>query len=209
MPALFFAFAVASALLYFRARHRGERRPIYLFKPLTTLLLLGAALSMPAPVSPFYRAAIGVGLACSLAGDIFLMLPSDRFVAGLVSFLVAHAWYIAAFASDGGFRLDPWPLVPFLLAGLALLRYLWPHTGRLRPAVTVYGLVLVVMTWQAVARWLSMGNAGAAWAAAGAVLFFASDALLAANRFARPLPHAPTLVMGTYYAAQALLALSV
>ncbi|NIW49240.1 MAG: lysoplasmalogenase, partial [Gammaproteobacteria bacterium] len=35
-----------------------------------------------------------IGLALSLAGDIFLMLPDEKFIAGLVSFLLAHLAYI-------------------------------------------------------------------------------------------------------------------
>jgi len=32
-----------------------------------------------------------------MAGDMFLMLPSDQFIAGLVSFLIAPLFYIGAF----------------------------------------------------------------------------------------------------------------
>lgn len=37
----------------------------------------------------FYQQAIFVGLLCSVVGDIFLMLPRDRFIQGLGGFLVA------------------------------------------------------------------------------------------------------------------------
>ncbi len=35
-----------------------------------------------------------IGLAFSLAGDVFLMLPKERFIPGLISFLLAHIAYI-------------------------------------------------------------------------------------------------------------------
>ena len=40
-----------------------------------------------------------------MAGDIFLMLPNDRFVAGLASFLVGHLAYVVAFTHGGGSAL--------------------------------------------------------------------------------------------------------
>lgn len=39
-----------------------------------------------------------LGLCLSLAGDVLLMLPSDRFIQGLAAFLVAHLCYNVGFA---------------------------------------------------------------------------------------------------------------
>ena len=50
---------------------------------------------------------------------------------------------------------------------------------------------------------------GSRLAAVGATLFMASDAVLALNRFRRPLRGAQAVIMLTYVAAQALIALSV
>jgi hypothetical protein len=55
------------------------------------------AIARPRPSPRALRLALG--LIFSLAGDIFLMLPTDRFREGLASFLAAHVCYIAAFAS--------------------------------------------------------------------------------------------------------------
>jgi len=51
------------------------------------------------------------------SGDVFLMLPSDRFVAGLVAFLMAHLCYIAAFGSEID-ALAWWPLIPPVIFGV-------------------------------------------------------------------------------------------
>ncbi|MBV9110557.1 MAG: lysoplasmalogenase, partial [Gemmatimonadetes bacterium] len=56
-------------------------RAVYVAKPLTTTLIIALAMSRPSPIGG-YREAIAAGLVCSLAGDVLLMLPSDRFVAG-------------------------------------------------------------------------------------------------------------------------------
>lgn len=70
----------------------------YIGKPLTTLLILWLALSAQPAVDARYRRAVLAGLVLSLIGDVFLMLPGDRFVLGLVAFLLAHVCYIVAFA---------------------------------------------------------------------------------------------------------------
>ena len=91
--------AILSASIHIRAEYRGPRQHIYIFKPLTMAFILLIAILGQATLS-FYKYMIITGLVFSLAGDVFLMLPSDRFVAGLVAFLIAHLFYIAAFVSE-------------------------------------------------------------------------------------------------------------
>ena len=198
-----------SALLHVRAEYRGPRWQVYVFKPLTTTLILGVALSAPEPISSIYQLAIALGLLLSLAGDIFLMLPSDRFTFGLISFLLAHLCYVAAFASFGEPPWSPWAAAPFVAYGLVLLSLLWRHLGRYRAAVVVYASVLLVMGWQATEQYLAVAETRALVALGGAVLFVISDSALAWNRFARRFRLAQALVLSTYFAAQWLIAVSV
>src|SRR5215213_9375630 len=106
LTAVLSTLTLASALLTIRAEHREIRPQVYVFKPLTTALIILVALQAGHGTAGFYTPLIVAGLVCSLAGDVFLMLPRDRFVAGLVSFLLAHLCYVAAFASDGGLALS-------------------------------------------------------------------------------------------------------
>jgi uncharacterized membrane protein YhhN len=209
MLSLLSLLVLASALLHIRAEYRGPRWQVYLFKPLTTTLILVLALTAPAPVSPFYQVVVGLGLLFSLAGDVFLMLPSDRFVPGLVSFLVAHLFYIAAFGSVAGVSFTAAAIVPFVLYGAVLLRILWPHLGRLKLPVAVYAAVLLVMAWQAAEQYLAVRDVRSLLALVGAALFVVSDSVLAFNRFAGRFHWAQALVLSTYFAAQWLIALSV
>lgn len=103
--------AILSAALHLRAEYFGPQYHIYVFKPLTMAFILLIALRSRWPEFSRYKVAIIVGLLFSLAGDVFLMLPSDRFVAGLGSFLVAHLFYITAFASQTGFGFS-WRALP-------------------------------------------------------------------------------------------------
>jgi uncharacterized membrane protein YhhN len=201
------AIAVSAALAIV-ASTRGWRNGVYVFKPLTTLLILGLVLTGPANAHPSYRPLVAAGLVFSLAGDVLLMLPRDRFVAGLVAFLIAHLLYIRAFTLEG-VRATWWLLVPLAAYGAVLLRVLLPHvTAKLKAPVIVYALVLLAMAWAAAER--SAGRLpGGAFAALGGLLFVASDSALAFDRFARHFRWADAVVLGTYYAAQTLIALSI
>ncbi len=187
----------------------GERRTIvYLFKPGTMLVVIALALLGGDGASETYRHLVLAGLFFSLAGDVFLMLPDDRFVPGLASFLVGHLFYVAAFAGDGG-AAGPWlALLPFAGAGVLVYAWLWPGLGRLGVPVAVYVLAIAAMAGFATARWLDAGSVGAFLASAGAVLFVVSDSALAANRFRHPFALAPVVVLGTYFGGQCLIALS-
>jgi uncharacterized membrane protein YhhN len=209
MPtAVLSTLVLASALLTVRAECSGGRRQVYVFKPLTTALVILVALQAKHATAPAYRPLIVAGLVCSLAGDVLLMLPRERFVAGLVSFLFAHLFYVAAFASDGGARPSAWAAAPLALYGALMLRLLWPRLGGLRVPVVVYVAAILLMAWLAASRWLALGDGGGASAFAGALLFVASDSALAWNRFRGGFAGAQALILGTYFPAQLLIALS-
>src|SRR5213080_3500470 len=91
IPAAGGAVAAVSLLFHLRAEYRGPQRQVFVFK------LLAIAAFAP---HTRYDTAILIGLVFSLAGDVFLMLPRARFVAGLTSFLAAHIAYLFAFAAD-------------------------------------------------------------------------------------------------------------
>lgn len=188
-------------------RHR--RQWVYLLKPLTTALVICLALAGVLRSPSAYGILILIGLTLSLVGDVFLMLPEDRFLAGLGAFLAAHIAYTTAFV-QGALVWGPlYAVLPFALILAGMLRLLWPHTGAMRLPVTFYALVILMMAWRAWVRWGTLGGTAALFAALGAALFVASDSFLAYNRFVKALPWAPIWVMSTYYAAQWLIALSI
>src|SRR5258708_9385391 len=98
-----------------------NKRLEYVCKPLTMAALMGSALTLQPAVSgqrSWWRAALTAGL----AGDVFLMLPNDRFVAGLAAFLVGHLAYIAGFWTAGVISLlaVAWFVVLLLPVGTVL-----------------------------------------------------------------------------------------
>ncbi|WP_266156303.1 lysoplasmalogenase [Dyella silvatica] len=185
-------------------------------KPLTTALIFVLAWRTVLPVSLRYRRFILAGIGFSLLGDVFLMLPQDLFIAGLLSFLLAHGCFIAAFASDLPFTTGPWQGLLCLAYGALALWILWPSlTTPLRGPVIVYMAVLLTMLVQALARAMRLRERGdplalpARLALVGAVLFVISDSALAWDRFRAPLPWASLWVLVTYWAALWMIARSV
>ncbi|HYQ24432.1 lysoplasmalogenase [Stenotrophomonas sp.] len=197
--------------------HGDGRWLHWLAKPATTLLIAAIAWQARPAASPSYRRAVLLGMLLSCAGDIALMLPVDAFVPGLVAFLLAHVCYIVAFRA--GLRAGRGLVAAFVLLGaFATLNVmgLWPHLpAPMRMPVLAYVVVLASMAVLALARAWARPQApapescSARWAAVGAVLFVASDSLLAWDRFAGGLPLASLLVLSTYYAAQYAIAHSV
>lgn len=183
----------------------------YLFKPLTTMLLWGMVWRAAAADRAPYRKAILAALLLSLCGDVFLMLPMKvGFELGLASFLIAHLFFLRAFTRDAPLFGKRLPLILLLALSLANLLVLWPGVGPgLQIPVVAYMLCLVAMTAQAVSRGLSLGTADGKLAAAGGIAFLISDTTLAYNKFHAPVPASALLVLGSYYAALYLIALSV
>ena len=172
----------------------------FIFKPLATLCVVAYALGRggEGPVRRWVLA----GLCLSLAGDVALLWPREGFLPGLVSFLIAHLAYLVAFTRRH--RLAQWWPAFAIYAGVAglVLWQLWPGVpGGLRVPVLAYVLCLASMAAQAAVLW-RLGEARAGVLALGGALFMMSDALLATNRFAAPLPLANLWILATYWAAQ-------
>ena len=203
------AAVIVSAVLATWSQVRPRLRLHYATKPLATALIIAVAAVAPAPVPAAYKWLVLAGLAFSLLGDIALMFPDKWFQAGLVAFLAAQVLYIMAFKPQPGHSLSPMTFLPFALYGLLMFFLLAPHLGPLKVPVFVYIAAITTMAGFAAARYVDLGGTKPLLAFAGAVLFLVSDSVLAYDRFARKIPGARILVLGTYFPAQLLIALSV
>ncbi len=177
----------------------------FIAKPATMLALISGAVTL-LPAREGMRSAFVVALVFSLLGDVLLMLPSDRFIAGVASFALAHVAYIV------GFRLDD-SSTPALLIGVAgMVVFAMTVGGKVLAGVrarqpefvapvSAYIAIISVMVASAIATTNPV-------AITGALIFMASDTLIAWNRFVRPQTWAPVTIMVTYHVGQLLLVLS-
>lgn len=208
--AALFAAAAISAVLAIAADWEERRhRAFYLLKPLTTALILGAALTLAPASGEDYRRVVAAALALSLLGDICLMFKGDGwFAAGLGSFLLAHVGFIWAFLKGVAIGVPPlWTLLP-VIYGLGLASWLLPRAGSLRIPVALYCLVLLGMALAAALRQRALGGEPALLAVAGALLFVVSDSALAIRRFRGPYHGAQALILSTYWLSIGLIAAS-
>lgn len=204
-----FVIATVAALAIVGALQPDLRMLHYLCKPLATLLI-ALRVWRAREADPRYRGAVLSGLIASTAGDVFLMLPVDAFVAGLASFLVAHLAYLYALTRRRGLLPLRWPWAAYALLAGGVLALLWPGLpGGLRPAVVVYVMALAAMAAQAGSVALARRSRSTSAAAWGGASFVVSDALLAIDRFHTPLPAAAALVLMSYWTAQYLIGRSV
>lgn len=202
------ALALLGAALAVRFRTKGPLALYRLAKPGAMALIILVALVQPAAEPP-YKIFVVAGLLASLGGDIFLILEKKWFPAGLGCFLLAHGFYILAFKPAPGQTASGGTLIPFLVFGLLMFRTLAPNLGKLKLPVLVYIAAITVMAWFAAARFIDLGGWKTLAAFSGALLFLASDAVLAYARFVKDLGAAQLFILGTYFPAQLLIALSI
>lgn len=194
--------AISALLAILGTEIAGLRGLHYLFKPLTTLLIAVMVWRLES-AEPVYRRFVLGGLLLSLLGDVFLMLPGDWFAFGLGSFLLAHLAYLRALRSRAAWFRPLFPVLGYVLMAGGVLAYLWPHVpGELKAPVAVYVLALAAMASQAACVFHAQPDAATRAAGWGGLLFVVSDALLAIDKFATPIPHAAVWVLATYWLAQ-------
>jgi uncharacterized membrane protein YhhN len=145
--------AIVGALLAGDDPGRAWQWLHWICKPLATALIFLLAWRAVPALSLRYRRWILAGIACSLLGDILLMLPQDLFVAGLLAFLGGHLCFLAALLGDSRFSARQPLLLACLAYGAINLYLLWPSIAApLRLPVIVYVLVLTSMAGQALVR---------------------------------------------------------
>ncbi|AZO01242.1 lysoplasmalogenase [Mesorhizobium sp. M9A.F.Ca.ET.002.03.1.2] len=127
-------------------------------------------------------------LALSAIGDALLSRDGEKaFLGALASFLVAHVLYVALFLRSGDgvglLSAEPWRgaiAVAMVVFAFAMLFALGRRVGpALRLPVGVYIVAILAMG-------ISALTLNSLWVIGGAVLFMASDGLLAAEKFLLP-----------------------
>lgn len=198
------ALTAALAVVDWWAVANSRRSVELVCKPATLVALIAVALALD-PADDAMRTWFVVALVFSLGGDVFLML--DRFVPGLVSFLLGHIAYVVGFWVGG---VDAAGIIlGVVLVGLAVGFIARPivagvHSSPERelkgPVIAYIGVISAMV--------ISAFGYGSVLAIAGSISFYASDALIAWNRFIQEYPWGRVAIMVTYHLGQIALVLS-
>jgi uncharacterized membrane protein YhhN len=205
---------VATVALLIRAEILEKQRQVYIFKPISTVVVITVALlSLLGPAQNLtYTVGVTIGLLLSLGGDVALMFQENRkaFVIGLGLFLLAHIAYTSVFTLLGVF--SAWDLLSagiLLGLGVGFFLLIRPNLGPLQGPVIAYIVVISVMVNRAGSTVVSpvFGVSQALMILIGAILFYISDVILAANRFWKSWTY-NRISLVFYYGGQLLIALA-
>lgn len=204
--AILLAVTLVVAVADWIAVQTGQKVGEVVAKPLT-MVVLGAMVATLDDVDATARTWWFAAIVLCLIGDIFLLRPEKWFVPGLASFLLGHLAYIGGFAalgvSGGGLAIGGVVVAAGIVTiGRKILGAVRASDEpELLPPVAAYvGVISVMVT-------MAFGS-GEPAAIAGALLFYASDALIAWNRFVEAKPWGRLAIITTYHLGQIGLALT-
>jgi uncharacterized membrane protein YhhN len=193
---IFIYAAAASAFLIVMAMDMaGLGRTILKAIPVSTLMAL-----VLRDMRGFARICLIGALLGSLCGDILLDLPyAGVFILGLVAFLVGHLFYTVLFFR---YAKPPDGFNKMTIAGLVLFAGVMIWIFRVIPPA-LYGpvvlYIVVIVTMSIGALLVPAEGRQLFW---GALLFIASDVVLAVNKFLVVIPYGRVINIGLYFIAQ-------
>ncbi len=150
-----------------------------------------------------------LALLFSFLGDVFLLNKESLFfLSGLISFLIAHFFYIFMvrnlLTKPNKHQLIL-SVLPNLIILLVLLSLLFPSLGEMKIPVIIYGVTITTFGTVSLLYFFQKRNQLALLLMTGAYMFILSDSLLAINMFYSPISVFPVLIMITYLVAQFLI----
>lgn len=192
---LVFVAAAIAFLVLLAIDVAGIGRTVLKAIPVGTLMVL-----VLRDMRGFVRLCLAGAMLGSLFGDILLDLPSQSlFIYGLLAFLIAHLFYNVLFfrhakSPDGDEKVIMTGLVFFAAVMIWLFRSIPP---ALYGPVVAYIAVIIAMSVGALL--VPSENRLLLW---GALLFVASDLVLAVNKFLVTVPHGRIVNITLYFIAQ-------
>jgi uncharacterized membrane protein YhhN len=166
-----------------------------------------------------YSSFIGSGLIGCGIGDVFTELEyapaastqeQPFFLCALIASLVGHSCYVCAFLTNR-FEVTLLTALPAVAYGIAVFVLLHPHLPSTM-VVPILTYTVVVGTMLVLSYSRKPDGYAAIWSSrcstSGALLFAASNTLLAFNKYVVSFPNAKLLWSVTYYIGQYALAMS-
>lgn len=192
---LIYAAAALAFLMLMAMDVAGIGRTFLKAIPVGTLMIL-----VLRDTRGFVRICLTGALLGSVCGDVLLDLPyANIFIFGLAAFLAAHLFYTVLFFR---YAKSPDKSGKLMIAGLVLFAgvMIWIFRG-IAPAL--YGpvvlYIIVIVTMSIGALLVPALNRLLFW---GALMFIASDVILAVNKFLMPVPYGRVINISLYFTAQ-------
>lgn len=205
---LFLSIYLGFSAFYLLITAFNQEQIAQVLKPfLLPLLLVAVYFTEGFTTKKFLLAA----LTFSWIGDVILLFANKGeiyFILGLVAFLLSHVIYIVLFNKQTISKSISNKISFGAGIGLILLYFfgmittLGPKLGPLTFPVVVYAVVISSMLYFALKGSFQWNAIPYQSVLIGAILFIASDSILAFNKFYQPIPYASFLIMVTYLAAQ-------
>lgn len=156
---------------------------------------------------------VTIALVFSWIGDVILLVEKKfefLFIFGLLSFLLAHIFYIIYFWQIKKHNFTKPQIKPLIVLGIfiytcAFYLLISPHLSDLKIPVLIYSLVISLMLITSFQAFNFEKQKFGKICIIGTILFVFSDSILAVNRFAFSIPFGSVFVISTYSIGQLLI----
>lgn len=184
------------------------------------ILIVYYHLEIKGKYTSFHRIMM-LGFFFAWMGDLLLQFSNNGkslffsadsfFIFGIAAFLLTQVFYSIAFSLPKGkntiFSTRIYQMVLVLAYGFLLMWLLYNKLGDMKLPVIIYAVVIHVMLITALNRYGKVNGVSYIVVVIGALLFVASDSMIAINKFLERFDFARILIMSTYAIAQYLIAI--
>lgn len=167
--------------------------------------------SQSAPSTPLNKFVFAALFFSFLGDTLLLLVPRSEtfFLAGLVSFLIAHVVYIlinmnAVSGQDRSIKPE-WSDLIFVIYGFTIFSIINENLGDMYIPTLIYTVVICIMGITAKKRGGKCDDQSFRLILLGSILFLVSDSVLAYDKFNQPFASADFITMTTYLGAQFLI----
>ncbi|MBL4937419.1 lysoplasmalogenase [Clostridium sp. YIM B02515] len=205
--ALIVPFLILCILNVFYEKN-GKRKGVVFTKPLL-MPLLGVFYSLNTAHINYY---ILLALTFGFLGDVFLLKNNRNslVLAGIVSFLIGHVFYIFIFALSS-YMLKPIPiwfllfLLPYIGIAYLMFKKLLSTMESMKFPAIIYMCVLCTMSFMSLSRIWAVSLLSFMLTFLGSLSFLISDSILAFDMFSARKGNNGAVIMATYTFAQLLI----
>ena len=211
LAVIFSLAAVVLAVLRLRieADPTGSGEQSYVYRPLAMLAIALVAMVAPEPVSVFYKGAIVLALLLALLGETVMMVKGTPLMVGVIFVSFCALLYFFAFGSTVDLQWPtPWVLLIVLYVG-AVYYLLGSRLGEFWFPGIIFMLLLALATWMALEAFVQVRQPWALVGLVGVVALDGAATLLGVNEFRDGFRDSRLTMLGLYYLAQLLIAISV